>query len=111
MCSGRVYYDLLARRTKLEDGRTAIVRIEQLFPLEGDALREALAPFGDAEVVWVQDEPENQGPWPFMYVHATRELGREIRVVSRPASASPSAGTSKKHLRQQEELLTAAFAR
>ena len=111
MCSGRVYYDLLARRTKLEDGRTAIVRIEQLFPLEGDALREALAPFGDAEVVWVQDEPENQGPWPFMYVHATREVGREIRVVSRPASASPSAGTSKKHLRQQEELLTAAFAR
>src|SRR5699024_6310163 len=111
LCSGRVYYDLLARRTKLGDERTAIVRLEQLYPLETEAVAEALAPFGDAELVWVQDEPENQGPWPFMAMNLQTALGRLIRVVSRPASASPSAGTMKRHQRQAEELLTAAFAR
>ncbi|MBD9698436.1 multifunctional oxoglutarate decarboxylase/oxoglutarate dehydrogenase thiamine pyrophosphate-binding subunit/dihydrolipoyllysine-residue succinyltransferase subunit [Flavimobilis sp. GY10621] len=111
LCSGRVYYDLLARRTKLGDERTAIVRLEQLYPLETEAVAEALAPFGDAELVWVQDEPENQGPWPFMAMNLQTALGRLIRVVSRPASASPSAGTMKRHQRQAEELLTAAFTR
>ncbi|MGP7959919.1 multifunctional oxoglutarate decarboxylase/oxoglutarate dehydrogenase thiamine pyrophosphate-binding subunit/dihydrolipoyllysine-residue succinyltransferase subunit [Sanguibacter sp. A247] len=111
LCSGRLYYDLLARRGKLGDDRTAIVRLEQLYPLESEQIAEALAPYGDAEVLWVQDEPANQGPWPFVAMHLPQALGRMVRVVSRPASASPSAGTMKRHQRQAEELLTAAFTR
>lgn len=111
LCSGRVYYDLLARRTKNGDDRTAIVRMEQLYPFAADQLESALAPFGDAELVWVQDEPENQGPWPFMSAQIPNVLGRQVRVVSRKASASPSAGTAKKHAAQQEKLLTEAFNR
>ena len=111
LCSGRVYYDLLARRKKIEDDRTALVRIEQLYPLDGEGLEEALAPFPNAEIVWVQDEPENQGPWPFMAVHAPAHLsGRDLSVVCRPAAASPAAGTAMKHLAEQEELLTRAFS-
>ena len=109
LCSGRVYYDLLARRTKIGDERTAIVRVEQLYPVDGQGLRDAVAPFPNATLVWVQDEPENQGPWPFMAVHAPGELGRELHVVSRPAAASPSAGMHKVHLQEQEELMTRAF--
>ncbi len=110
LCSGRVYYDLLAQRTKLNDEATALVRIEQLYPLDGAGLEKALAPFPNASLCWVQDEPENQGPWPFFSVHAPAHLnGRELTLVSRPASASPAAGTTKMHLAEQEDLLTKAF--
>ena len=111
LCSGKVYYDLLAHRVKSGDTSTAIVRLEQLYPLEGDMLIEALAPYGDAELVWVQDEPENQGAWPFIALNAPEALGRSMRVVSRSASASPAAGSAKKHLAEQTDLVERAFAR
>ena len=85
------------------------MRVEQLYPVDGQGLRDAVAPFPNAELVWVQDEPENQGPWPFMAVHAPGELERELTVVSRPAAASPSAGMHKVHVQEQEELMTRAF--
>src|SRR3712207_3230471 len=111
LCSGKVYWDLLARRTELGDTRTAIVRFEQLYPLEPDRIREALAPFGDAELLWVQEEPANQGAWGHMAMNLAPIVGRPLRVVSRPASASPAAGSAKKHGTEQTELVQAAFAR
>ena len=111
LCSGKVYYDLLAHRVKSGDTSTAIVRLEQLYPLEGEMLAEAVAAFGDAELVWVQDEPENQGAWPFIALNAPEALGREMRVVSRSASASPAAGSAKKHLAEQTDLVERAFSR
>jgi len=111
LCSGKVYYDLLAHRVKSGDTSTAIVRLEQLYPLEGEMLAEAVAAFGDAELVWVQDEPENQGAWPFIALNAPEALGRKMRVVSRSASASPAAGSAKKHLAEQTDLVERAFAR
>ncbi|PFG32591.1 2-oxoglutarate dehydrogenase E1 component [Sanguibacter antarcticus] len=111
ICAGKVYYDLVAHREKSGDTRTAILRLEQLYPLEGAALNEALAPFGNAEVVWVQDEPENQGAWPFVALNAPEAIGRPIRVVSRSASASPAAGSAKKHQAEQAEIVERAFAR
>ncbi|WP_042437780.1 multifunctional oxoglutarate decarboxylase/oxoglutarate dehydrogenase thiamine pyrophosphate-binding subunit/dihydrolipoyllysine-residue succinyltransferase subunit [Sanguibacter keddieii] len=111
LCSGKVYYDLIAHRVKSGDTSTAIVRLEQLYPLEGEMLTEAVAAFGDAELVWVQDEPENQGAWPFIALNAPEALGREMRVVSRSASASPAAGSAKKHLAEQTDLVERAFAR
>ena len=111
LCSGKVYWDLLAQRVKSGDERTAIVRLEQLYPLDEDGLREAIAPFGDAELVWVQDEPENQGPWTHVSMNMPQLVGRSIRVVSRPASASPATGSAKKHQAEQAQLLEDAFAR
>jgi 2-oxoglutarate dehydrogenase E1 component len=111
LCSGKVYWDLLAHRVSSGDQATAIVRFEQLYPLDADGLREALAPFGDAELVWVQDEPENQGPWSHVSMHVPEAIGRPVRVVSRQASASPAAGSAKKHQAEQAHLIETSFAR
>ncbi|WP_127131985.1 multifunctional oxoglutarate decarboxylase/oxoglutarate dehydrogenase thiamine pyrophosphate-binding subunit/dihydrolipoyllysine-residue succinyltransferase subunit [Georgenia sp. SYP-B2076] len=111
LCSGRVYYDLAAKRIKDEDPRTAIVRLEQLYPLDGDAIRAELDTFPGAELVWVQDEPENQGPWTFVSDHLPELVGRELRVVSRPAAASPSTGSHKRHGQEGADLTARAFAR
>ena len=88
----------------------ALVRLEQLYPLDAEAIREALAPFGDAEIVWAQDEPENQGAWPHVALNLQPALGREIRLVSRPAAASPATGSAKEHLVEQAELVDRVFA-
>ena len=82
LCSGRVYYDLLAERTRRGETATAIVRLEQLYPLDGRALAEALAPFTGAELVWVQDEPANQGMWPYLALHLPAELAPKIGRAS-----------------------------
>jgi 2-oxoglutarate dehydrogenase E1 component len=111
LCSGKVYYDLVAARESAGDTRTAIVRVEQLYPLGPDALSEAVSQFPDAELVWVQEEPANQGPWPVMALALPEALGRPVRSVTRPASASPSTGSSKKHQAEQRALVEQAFAR
>lgn len=111
MCAGKVYYDLLAAREKTGDRSTAIVRFEQLYPLHTERLQEALAPFGDAELVWVQEEPLNQGAWGRMLLNLPAIVGREVRVVSRPASASPASGLSSRHQAEQAELVEKAFRR
>ena len=113
LCSGRVYYDLLAQRTKTGDTSTAIVRLEQLYPLETSAIAEALAPFSGAELVWVQDEPANQGMWPYLALHLPTELTGGVlpTLVSRPEAAAPAVGTAGVHRAQQEEIIRQAFAR
>ena len=112
LCSGRVYYDLLAHRTKTGDTRTAIVRLEQLYPLESSAIAEALAPFSGAELVWVQDEPANQGMWPYLALNLPTDLTGGVlpTLVSRPEAAAPAVGTAGLHRAQQEEILRQAFA-
>ncbi|MCC2334744.1 multifunctional oxoglutarate decarboxylase/oxoglutarate dehydrogenase thiamine pyrophosphate-binding subunit/dihydrolipoyllysine-residue succinyltransferase subunit [Cellulomonas wangsupingiae] len=111
LCSGKVYWDLLAHRVSSGDQQTAIVRFEQLYPFEPDEIRRALAPFGDAELMWVQDEPRNQGPWTFVSTHLPPIVGRDLQVVSRPESASPAAGSAKKHAAEQKALVEGAFQR
>ena len=111
LVSGRLYYDLLARREKLEDTSTAIVRVEQLYPLPLEEITQQLNQYPDAEVMWVQDEPANQGPWPFMAVNLLPELDRKVKLVSRAASASPAAGNKPRHDHELEALLTEAFGR
>jgi 2-oxoglutarate dehydrogenase E1 component len=111
LCAGKVYWDLVAHRTKLADRSTAIVRLEQLYPLDEEALRGTLSRFGDAELMWVQDEPRNQGAWTHLSMHLPELIGRPLAVSSRPESASPAAGTAKKHHAEQEALIAAAFAR
>ncbi|SNC61643.1 2-oxoglutarate dehydrogenase E1 component [Kytococcus aerolatus] len=114
LCSARVYYDLAAEQATRDDGKTAIIRVEQLAPLPGAEIAEALSAYPDAEVIWVQDEPRNQGAWPFMAVNLPEALAehgeeRALRVVSRPAAASPATGVNKKHKIEQADLIRRAF--
>ncbi|MEZ7898496.1 MAG: multifunctional oxoglutarate decarboxylase/oxoglutarate dehydrogenase thiamine pyrophosphate-binding subunit/dihydrolipoyllysine-residue succinyltransferase subunit [Flaviflexus sp.] len=110
LCSGRIYYDLVEAREKRGDANTAIVRVERLYPEPVEEIKEAIAPYGDAELVWVQDEPTNQGPWPHLALNVFPEIG-QVRVVSRPAAASPSTGLSTRHIAQNKELMEKAFQR
>jgi 2-oxoglutarate dehydrogenase E1 component len=111
LVSGRLYYDLLSTRQKTDDKTTAIIRVEQLYPLPHEEIAAELAKYPNAEVVWAQDEPANQGPWPFMGLHLPEALDRRVRLVSRPASASTAAGSMKRHAKEQDTLLKQAFAR
>jgi len=110
--SGKIHYDLLAELEKRQDvaGQVALVRLEQYYPLPDAELRPILDRYPNAELVWVQDEPENQGAWPFIDVELVKHLGgRTIGVVSRPASASPATGSSKRSAAQQTELIERAL--
>ena len=116
LASGKVVYDLEAERSKREDTSTAILRVEQLAPLPAADIAAALRDYPGADIVWVQDEPANQGAWPFIALNLPQALaahaeGRTVRVVSRPASASPATGSSKKHAAQQAALVAQAFDR
>lgn len=111
LCSGRLYYDLVDEREKRGDFATAIVRLEQLYPNPTEELRAILEKYPDAEVVWVQDEPENQGPWQHLFVTMFYRMGVIPRLVSRSEAASPSTGRSKSHAAQNAEILAEAFTR
>ena len=101
LCSGKIYYDLLQERDKRGAENVALVRVEQFYPLPHEELRQVLSRYGQAEMLWVQEEPENQGAWPFIAMEARSGRVAPLRVVSRQASASPATGSSK---RSQEEL-------
>ena len=109
-CSGKVYWDLLAESQKRNDGKTAIVRVEQLYPTPVDEIKAAYAQYPHAELVWVQDEPANQGPWTYIGLFLPKYMnGQVAKLVSRPASASPSTGSSKRHAAEQADLIERAF--
>ena len=110
MCSGKVYYDLLAHREKHGITDTAILRFERLYPLPYRTLPTALDEYPDAEVRWVQEEPANQGAWTFMAVNLPEIINRPLTVVSRPPSSSPAVGTHQRHEQEQHALVEQAFA-
>jgi 2-oxoglutarate decarboxylase len=114
LASGRIVYDLLAERKKVEADKisTAILRVEQLYPLPADEIVAELAKYGGAtEIRWVQDEPANQGPWPFMALNLTEHLGgKPFYRVSRPAMSAPAVGSHGVHGTEQATLLKQAFS-
>ncbi|WP_250290135.1 multifunctional oxoglutarate decarboxylase/oxoglutarate dehydrogenase thiamine pyrophosphate-binding subunit/dihydrolipoyllysine-residue succinyltransferase subunit, partial [Frankia sp. CiP1_Cm_nod1] len=113
LSSGKVYYDLLATRAKQEITDTALVRVEQLYPTPVEELRTVLAAYPDlTEVIWVQEEPANQGAYPHMAIHLPAALpaGLVLRRASRNASAAPASGSSSRHEKEQAKLLEDAFA-
>lgn len=112
LCSGKVYYELDQRRRDLNRQDVAIMRIEQFYPVPGDALRTALAGYRDGTpVIWVQEEPENMGAWRFLLVNFGRRLfGRmPFSGAFRPIAASPATGSANRHKMEQEALLAEAF--
>jgi 2-oxoglutarate dehydrogenase complex dehydrogenase (E1) component-like enzyme len=113
LCSGKVAYDLGAYRESEGIADTAIVRVEQLYPLPGQQIREALDRYPNAtDIAWVQEEPSNMGAWQFMAINLPEQIGgRTLRRVSRKASASPAVGSAKVHEVEQRQLSTEAFGR
>ncbi len=111
MCSGKVYWDLVAERTARGDTSTAIVRLEQLAPLPVQQVLAVLSQFPNAEPVWVQEEPANQGGWWHVAMGLFPSLAAKLRLVSRPASASPAAGSAKRHQAEQRAIVEDAFRR
>ena len=114
LCSGRITWDLMVERAKREDGeRFAIARIEELYPEPIDAIRAEIQRFPNLKSVrWVQDEPQNMGPWPHYQLNVWPKIAAELRRVepiTRPALSSPSVGTAKRHTEEQKALIAAAF--
>ncbi|KUG08009.1 2-oxoglutarate dehydrogenase E1 component [Solirubrum puertoriconensis] len=106
LCSGKVYYDLLEEQTKSEHKDVAIVRLEQLHPFPQTQLAAELAKYPKAELIWVQEEPENMGYWNYMLRYMRRELAD---VVARKPSASPATGYNKVHVQEQKQIVARAF--
>jgi 2-oxoglutarate dehydrogenase E1 component len=115
LCTGKVYYDLLAERREKGITDVAIVRVEQMFPFPATSLAKALAPYKNAEVVWCQEEPENMGAWTFMDRRIEKVLkGLDIKAkrpdyVGREDAASPATGLARIHAQQQAALVRSAL--
>jgi multifunctional 2-oxoglutarate metabolism enzyme len=110
LCSGKVYYDLDAERTARGITDTAIIRVERLYPLPIKTLPAALDSYpGLAEVHWVQEEPANQGAWPFMALNLPERIGRPLLRISRDASSSPAVGSHHRHDAEQRSIVEQAF--
>ena len=105
LCSGKIYYELLEKRNSLKKN-IAIVRIEQLFPLNKEYIKFLLKKHNTNELVWVQEEPENMGAWTYM-LSQLREYN--IQVICRDASAATATGSSKISLTEQNELIDKVF--
>ncbi|MEU8954483.1 multifunctional oxoglutarate decarboxylase/oxoglutarate dehydrogenase thiamine pyrophosphate-binding subunit/dihydrolipoyllysine-residue succinyltransferase subunit [Streptomyces sp. NPDC048518] len=119
-CAGKLYYDLEAERQKRGAKDTAIIRIERLYPLPGAELQAEIAKYPNAEkYLWAQEEPANQGAWPFIALNLIDHLdlavgadiphGERLRRISRPHGSSPAVGSAKRHQAEQEQLITEVF--
>ncbi|MCX4660144.1 multifunctional oxoglutarate decarboxylase/oxoglutarate dehydrogenase thiamine pyrophosphate-binding subunit/dihydrolipoyllysine-residue succinyltransferase subunit [Streptomyces uncialis] len=119
-CAGKVYYDLEAERVKRDITDTAIIRIERLYPLPGKELQAEISKYPNAEkYLWAQEEPANQGAWPFIALNLIDHLdlavgadiphGERLRRISRPHGSSPAVGSAKRHQAEQEQLVREVF--
>ncbi|MFJ7148471.1 multifunctional oxoglutarate decarboxylase/oxoglutarate dehydrogenase thiamine pyrophosphate-binding subunit/dihydrolipoyllysine-residue succinyltransferase subunit [Streptomyces sp. NPDC100445] len=119
-CAGKVYYDLEAERQKRGATDTAIIRIERLYPLPGAELQAEIKKYPNAEkYLWAQEEPANQGAWPFIALNLIDHLdlavgadvphGERLRRISRPHGSSPAVGSAKRHQAEQEQLVREVF--
>ncbi|GAA3926761.1 multifunctional oxoglutarate decarboxylase/oxoglutarate dehydrogenase thiamine pyrophosphate-binding subunit/dihydrolipoyllysine-residue succinyltransferase subunit [Microbacterium soli] len=108
--SGKIHWDLVSELNKNPNPEIALVRLEQFYPTPIDALKRITDSYPNAELVWAQDEPENQGAWPFLAMAFADVPGdRRFRAVSRPEAASPATGSSKVHAGEQAALLAEAL--
>jgi len=106
-CSGKIYYDLLERQETTKNKDVALVRVEQYYPIPAAQIQNILDKYNSAsEHIWVQEEPENMGPWPYV----NRKFGiKNLKYIARPESASPATGSSKMHAKQQLEIIDKTF--
>ena len=110
-CSGKVAWDAFAERDK-RNAPVAVVRVEQLYPFPLDQMRAVLARYANAkQVVWLQEEPDNMGPWRFVEARFWRikEEGYDLRQVSRIGSGSPATGSAAVHQQELADLMDETF--
>lgn len=113
VCSGRIYYDLIAERSKAKVDDMAIVRLEQLYPFDQEQLSQVMAKYkGYKECIWAQEEPRNMGAWEFVHPQLKKLIpeNMEVKYVGRPRSASPAAGSYALHKSQYAEMMKALFS-
>ncbi|HHS95610.1 MAG TPA: 2-oxoglutarate dehydrogenase E1 component, partial [Phaeodactylibacter sp.] len=108
LCSGKIYFDLLAKRREDNITDVAIVRIEQLYPLPEKQLERIFKKYSNAEIIWVQEEPANMGAWQHMIYNYCTKV--PMKLISRKASASPATGFKKRHEKEQKEIIEKAFS-
>jgi 2-oxoglutarate dehydrogenase E1 component len=111
LASGKVAHEALARRDAVAASQVAVVRVEQLYPWPADEIERILATYANLkEVVWLQEEPENMGSWPFVHLRMHDHL-RHVSVahVARAESASPATGSGLVHAAEQADLLVRAI--
>ncbi len=108
LCSGKIYYDLFEEQRKDERNDIAIVRLEQMYPTPFKQLEKIRAKYKKAEFIWVQEEPENMGPWPFIS-RIFRKSAFDFDVISRKPASSPATGFAKQHLAEQADIVAKAF--
>lgn len=109
ICTGKIYYDLFERREQLKKARTAIIRIEQLYPFPSRQLKELLKNYAGADQwVWVQEEPENMGAWRFVQPYLRNVIDGKVNYTGRRAAASPASGHFTIHRMEQEKILDEA---
>jgi 2-oxoglutarate dehydrogenase E1 component len=114
VCSGKVYYDLAKRREERGQDDTVILRVEQLYPFPHKVFAAELKKYpAVTDIVWCQDEPQNQGAWFFVqhYIHENMVDGQKLGYSGRAASASPAVGYSHLHQEQQKALVDGAFVK
>lgn len=108
--AGKIHWDLRGELTKNPNPEIALVRVEQYYPVPGAELREVLSQYPNAEIAWVQEEPENQGAWPFISLELSKHLSNDkVLGITRPAAASPATGSAKRHAAEQTKLLERAL--
>jgi 2-oxoglutarate dehydrogenase E1 component len=113
-CSGKVYYDLVKKRAEQNADDVAIIRVEQLYPFPHKAFEAEVKKYANAkELVWCQDEPQNQGAWFFIQhnIYENMQEGQKLGYAGRAASASPAVGYAHLHAEQQKNLVEAAFSK
>lgn len=109
-CTGRIYYDLVNEREKRKLDRIAIIRIEQLYPLHKEKLKQIIEKYKQAKkYTWVQEEPRNMGAMTYIYPIMEELMPKKMRYVSRPASASTATGSHTKHLKEYNQLMSEVF--
>jgi 2-oxoglutarate dehydrogenase E1 component len=112
LCSGKIYYDLEQRRAELNLQNVAILRLEQLYPLSDLELRQHLEPYPRATpVLWVQEEPQNMGAWPYLSLRFGDTLfgSHDFTAICREPAASPATGSTRLHKEQQLRIISAAL--
>lgn len=107
--AGKFYYDLIAELDKRPNPEIAVVRLEQFYPLPARELKAIADSYPNAELMWAQEEPENQGAWPFFIIETNKLGPRPVSVVARPPAASPATGSAKRHAAEQAELVRKAL--
>ena len=105
-CSGKIFYDLVSKREEKKNNNIAIIRIEQLFPLNIEKIIEIIDKYNSKEIYWVQEEPENMGAWSYIL---SKLYHLNIKLISRNSSAATATGSSKISMKEQKEIIEKVF--